>query len=116
MRGSPEAKVTEAGTIAKGAGGGNGENRGKSAGGAGGGGALTARSFPAREQWCRWITNDGDYTQRTCDGTEPGFDDDRPAGICPAFNEGEPLPVCTPACDAGRVCKPTATAGEGTCL
>ena len=43
------------------------------------GGALTALSFPAREQWCRWITNDGDYTQRTCDGTEPGFEDDRPA-------------------------------------
>jgi hypothetical protein len=43
-------------------------------------------------------------------------DDDRPAGICPPANEGEPLPVCDPACPAGRVCKPTATPGEGTCL
>lgn len=43
------------------------------------GGTLTAVSFPARQQWCRWITNDGDYTQRTCDGTESGFEDKRPA-------------------------------------
>lgn len=58
---------------------------------------------------------DADYAfERRCE--EVTVDDDRPAGVCPAFGDGEPLPVCEPACGAGRVCKPTATAGIGLCL
>jgi hypothetical protein len=44
------------------------------------------------------------------------IDDDRPSGICPAA-DGDPLPTCEPACDAGRVCAPSvADPAVGECL
>jgi hypothetical protein len=68
---------------------------------------------------------DGQFEQCTCEcDADFGFDgacediivdDDRPAGTCPAANDGDPLPVCTPACDAARVCAETATPGVGEC-
>jgi len=68
---------------------------------------------------------DGVFAQCTCE-CDADFDfdaacedvivdDDRPAGTCPAAADGDPVPVCTPACDAARVCAETAEPGVGVC-
>ncbi len=58
---------------------------------------------------------DADYSfERACE--EVVVDDDRPAGVCPAA-DGDPLPSCEPACDAGRVCRASAAdPAVGECL